>query len=96
MAVFVFFTAGISAASNYPPDYANQTVSVVAKAPVIMAKVTSGVMREKFVIGYKKSGILGNYDTINAVVKVVYKDNRVTESIISIGNEWNGPGSTHQ
>ena len=92
MAIFMFVAAGICGASNYPADYAHQTARVVAKGPAIMARVSSGVMSEKFAIGYKKSGILANYDTINAVVKVVYNDNRVTETVINIGKEWNGTG----
>ncbi len=92
MAALMFVTAGIGNASNYAPDYTWQTARVVAKGPAIVARVKSNVMSEKFVIGYKKSGILAGHDVINAVVRVVYNDNRITESVISIGKEWNGTG----
>lgn len=87
--------AGGVKASNYPPSYFYQTARVVSKGPAVVAKVTSGVMR-KLVIGYKKSGILGAQDRINAVVRVTYLTNhdntRTIEQVIPIEKEWHGTG----
>jgi hypothetical protein len=82
------FSAGALKASSYPPDYSYQKVHVLSKGPMLAATVESGIMGQKLVIGYKKSGILGAFDKISAVVKVTYS----AERVIEIRKDWHGVG----
>jgi hypothetical protein len=96
IAGLMIFLAGALRASNYPPDYGYQKVHVLAKGPALVATVGSGIMDRMLIIGYKKSGILGGFDRIFAVVKVTYYggDDRlkVSEMGIEIQKEWHGTG----
>lgn len=84
------------ARSNYPQDYTYQKVHVLSKGPALVATVGSGILDQRLIIGYKKSGILGGSDKISAVVKVTYYGGdgnmKVSERVIGIGKEWNGTG----
>ena len=96
IAGLVVFSAGVLKASNYPADYSYQKVHVLTKGPMLAATVGSGIMDQKLVIGYKKSGILGALDRIFAVVKVTYYGGdgkmKVSERVIEIRKDWHGTG----
>lgn len=85
-----------AAKSNYPQDYTYQKVRVVSKGPAVVATVESGILDQRLIIGYKKSGILGGSDKISAIVKVIYYGGdglqKVSERVIEIQKEWNGTG----
>lgn len=95
-AVLMLFGAGVVKASNYPTDYYSQNVRVVAAGPAIVAGISGGAMGSKFVIGYKRAGILGASDSLSAVVKTSYYSYsgglRNSERTIQIGKEWQGTG----
>lgn len=82
--------------SNYPGDYTYQKVHVLSKGPALVATVGSGVMDRKLIIGYKKSGILGGFDRISAVVRVTYSGGdgrlKVSERVLEMRKEWQGTG----
>lgn len=96
IAGFLFLSAGAVKASNYPPDYSYQKVHVLLKGPALVATVGSGIMDQRLVIGYKKSGALGAFERIFAVVKVTYYSGdgttKVSERVIEIQKEWHGNG----
>jgi len=95
-AVLMFIGAGMVKASNYPSDYYNQNVRVVQAGPAIVANVSGGAMGGKYVIGYKRTGILGGAENLTAVVRTTYASysggTRVTERTVQIGKEWQGTG----
>lgn len=82
-------------ASNYPMDYTYQYARVVSAGPAIVASVSSGIM-SKMVIGYKRGGILGNSDSLSAVVRTTYSDNNgyvsTVERVFQMPKEWHGTG----
>ncbi|MCX5792558.1 MAG: hypothetical protein NTY45_10175 [Elusimicrobia bacterium] len=96
IAGLLIFSAGGLKASNYPADYSYQKVHVLLKGPALAATVGSGIMDQKLVIGYKKSGILGGFDKIFAVVKVTYYGGdgnmKVSERVLEIQKDWHGAG----
>jgi hypothetical protein len=83
-------------ASNYPPDYCDQTVSVVHRQHALLAQVGGGC-GSYLAIGYKAAGPLarGNPDFIDAVVvgecAVGTEVHRKT-SVVRLGREWHGTG----
>ncbi|HBB67415.1 MAG: hypothetical protein A2081_01205 [Elusimicrobia bacterium GWC2_61_19] len=90
------FAAGGVKASNYPFDYTYQNVQVVSKGPALVATVSSGIM-SKLVIGYKRGGILGASNSIQAVVRVTAVEyysgySKTTERVIALPKEWHGTG----
>jgi len=96
IAVMVLFGVSVAGASNYPGNYYNQTVRVASAGPAIVAGVSGGSMGNKFMIGYKRSGFLGGYDSLTAVVRTTYSSYsggvRTTERTIQVGKEWQGTG----
>jgi hypothetical protein len=68
-AVLLACVAAGAQASNYPAESFNQNVKFVSKGPAVVARVQSMTMN-KYVIGYKKSGIFGGSDSVLAIVKV--------------------------
>ncbi|MCX5792211.1 MAG: hypothetical protein NTY45_08365 [Elusimicrobia bacterium] len=96
-AVFVLTAAGAQA-SNYPADYCQQHVRVATNGPALLAVVGSGCMG-KDVLGYKKSGILGNAYSVEAVIRTECGEgysggyNTTTvETRLTLTREWNGNG----
>ena len=91
-------------ASNYPSDYMNQSAVAIAAGPAVLAEVSSAQSNYKYVIGYKKSGILaGKADHVDAYVKISYKlipfnggggyvNSMTAERQIKLMPEWNGTG----
>ena len=96
IAGLMIFSSGALKASNYPGDYTYQKVHVLSKGPALVATVGSGIMDRKLIIGYKKSGILGGFDKISAVVRVTYYGGdgrlKVSEKVIEMRKEWHGTG----
>ncbi|HAH32251.1 MAG TPA: hypothetical protein DCL44_08060 [Elusimicrobia bacterium] len=91
-----FFMAGdLMAASSSKTRPYTQITSVVTKGPAVVAIVKGDTMR-KFVVAYKKTGILGNSSTITAVMRVtysVYPGALMTKDrTFTISNDWNGTG----
>ncbi|HAH31975.1 MAG TPA: hypothetical protein DCL44_06650 [Elusimicrobia bacterium] len=96
VAAVMLFAVSVTKASNYPADYTNQTARVVSKGPAVVALVSSGIMN-KLVIAYKRSGILGGSDSIQAVVRVTALEyysgySKTTERIVTLPKEWHGTG----
>jgi len=84
-------------ASNYPPDYCQQRAVVHVQGPALLGYVSSGCMGREYVIGYKKSGVLGtSSEKVNVYVRGVLDtiEGRevVVEQTIPLGREWHGTG----
>ena len=89
-------------ASNYPADYMNQSAVAIAAGPAVLAEVSTMQSGQKYVIGYKKSGMLaGKADHVNAYVKITYKlipfnggyaNTMTAERTLKLQPEWNGTG----
>ncbi|MBI4656606.1 MAG: hypothetical protein HY746_07660 [Elusimicrobia bacterium] len=99
----VLLSNTLLSASNYPPDYANQSAVAASAGPAVIAEVNTTFSGLKYAIGYKKSGILatGITNHVNAYVKVHYKlvplnggwaTSMVSERNLKLLPEWNKTG----
>jgi len=89
-------------ASNYPPDYLNQSAVALANGPAVLAEVNTVTSGQKYVIAYKKTGALaGKADHVNAYVRVTYRlipfnggysAPMTAEKQFKLQPEWNGTG----
>ncbi len=96
------FLGATAFASNYPLDYMNQSAVAITAGPAILVEVNTMQSGYKYVIGYKKSGLLaGRADHVNAYVKIYYKLTAINgqwsspltaEKQIKLTPEWNGTG----
>lgn len=102
LAVIASFTPA-AMASNYPADYMNQSAVAIAAGPAVLAEVSTQISGQKYVIGYKKSGVLaGKSDHVDAFVKITYKlipfngggyvNSMTAERNLRLIPEWNGTG----
>jgi len=81
----VAFLGAAAFASTYPPDYNNQSAVAITAGPALLVEVNTMQSGYKYVIGYKKSGLLaGRADHVNAYVKIYYK-------LTAIGGQWSAP-----
>ncbi|MBF0545029.1 MAG: hypothetical protein HQM08_11370 [Candidatus Riflebacteria bacterium] len=95
--IFFFVVAFVSVltlgfASNYPSDYTYQRLNIGVQGPVLLGIVGSGIMGPDFVIGYKKSGMLGQADKVNVFIRFTAKNGATFDCRQVLTKEWNGTG----
>lgn len=78
-------------ASNYPADYCNAVVRVCENGPGIVAHITSGCNSGAYVVGYKKSGRLGNSSFVDAILQYNFGNN-VNQKVLRITPDWHNLG----
>lgn len=94
--VLVGFVSNVQA-SNYPPDYCDQIVTIRHDGPALIANVGSGCW-SAVVLGYKKWGKLADSGLNKIDAVVVGKCNRDENTVMTktttivLGREWHGTG----
>jgi hypothetical protein len=88
IALAAALTACTTFASNYPPDYCNATVWICKDGPGVVAQISSGCNTGIYVIGYKKSGSLGNNSSLDAVVKFDFGNSANLMRTFQLTPDW--------
>ncbi|MBF0407536.1 MAG: hypothetical protein HQM10_09280 [Candidatus Riflebacteria bacterium] len=94
--VLLSVAAGSAFAGEYSPyfpaDYCHQKAFFIQDGSVVFGLVRSGSMSSQYVVGYKKTGILGKFSTVNLLLRVVLESGKVIEHRLVLNREWNGTG----
>lgn len=97
MKVLLLFIVIIISCLAHAENYYDQRVGVEVYGPALVASVSGGRITTQYIFGYKKSGIFGNREYVDAVITATCKTKEGREisretHTITLGKEWQGTG----